>query len=112
MSGTAERSKLAELRVKTDQQLAEIIDSVLELGLHFARLAEGTKSANSFDAGPPAYVSADKAWSEALTLLPKVDDLTERRRLERKLKQLREALDQAPTPGIQQWSMAANSSRC
>ena len=111
MSGTAARSKLAELRLKTDQQLVGIIDSVLELGLHFARLAEGPTSANSFDFGPPAHVNAAKAWAEALKLLPKVDNLSERRRLEWKLKQLRDALDQAPTLGTRELSIAANSYR-
>ena len=82
MSSTSQLSKLAELRVKTDQELAGIIDSELEFGIHSA-----------FKSTDSPYLLARQAHDEALKLLPLIDDLTERRPLERKLQQLREALD-------------------
>jgi hypothetical protein len=70
MNSTLEVFKLAELRAKTDRELVAIIDAELELGLRFA----------------PGHLRAEIAYTNARNLLPKVEDLTQRRRLEAKLK--------------------------
>ncbi len=69
MNGMARVSKLAELRARTDRELVSVIGNEVELGPHLA-----------------------------LKLLPKVEDRSERRRLERKLKQIKEALDRKSVP--------------
>jgi hypothetical protein len=86
-------SKLAELRARTDRQLIKIINSELERGLHLALLAAETKSAYDVGATEPSYVEAEKACAYAVSLVSKVDDTDERRRLDSKLTRLRAALD-------------------
>src|SRR5690242_8753860 len=103
MSATLELSKLAELRAKTDQELVEVIDNELERGLSFAVMTEGAKPV-------PPQIRAKTAYAEAMKLLPVVDDRSERRRLEKKLRQLREALDR-PSMLDESWALAAHSSR-
>ena len=110
MSATLELSKLAELRAKTDQELIKIIDNELERGLHSALMTEAAKEASDSDSAQPPHIRAETAYAEALKLLPMVDDRSERRRLEKKLKQLREALDRPSTP-VESWALAAYSSR-
>jgi hypothetical protein len=68
------KSKLAQLRAKTDRQLVTLIRTRLDHGL--ASCAE-----------------AERAYSEVLVLLPTVRDVTdaERRRLESKLARLQAA---------------------
>jgi hypothetical protein len=80
MDATITVSKLAELRVRTDRDLVRVIDHELDLGLH-------------------SHIPADKAWAEASKLLPAVEDLRERRRLEKKLEQLEDALQRLSSPG-------------
>jgi hypothetical protein len=77
------KSKLAELRAKTDRQLVILIRSTLDDGL--ASRAE-----------------AERAYSEVRVLLPTVRDVTEaeRRRLESKLARLRELLDERPVHAV------------
>jgi len=94
MSSTLEIFKLAELRVKTDRELVRIINNELELGLRLALIVES--STGDFDSTEPLL--AEKAYAVALKLLPMVEDPSERRRLEQKLKQLREAQDRPCTP--------------
>jgi N12 class adenine-specific DNA methylase len=77
--------KLAQLRVKTDQELAQIIDNSLESALHLLGSAE------------PQSVRAEKAYGEAVKLLPGVEDPRERRRLKNKLAQVRESLERLST---------------
>jgi|SRR5690349_24996400 hypothetical protein len=72
MESTVNLSKLAELRVRTDRDLVSVIDHELELGLR-------------------SHIPAAKVWVEALKLLPAVENLTERRRLEKKAMQLEQA---------------------
>ena len=93
MSTTLELSKLAELRAKTDQELVKVIDKELERGLHFALMTEGVKEASDSDSAQQPNIRAEAAYAEALKLLPMVDRHSERRRLEKKLRQLRETLD-------------------
>ena len=86
-------SKLAELRARTDRQLINIINSELERGLHLALLAAEPKSAYDFgDTGSPG-AEAEKACAHAHSLVSRVDDTNERRRLESKVLRLRAALN-------------------
>ena len=89
MSATAQLSKLAELRAKTDQDLVRIIDHAVEVGLLLV-------TDTHVDSAGPLHVRAEEIYANTLTLIPKVEDVGERRRLEDKLKLLRESLDQRP----------------
>jgi len=73
--------KLAELRARTDRQLAEYVHRRVELGFHLAHAQ--------------SWASAEAACAEAARLLPLIYGLEEsqRRRLEIALEQLRETLD-------------------
>jgi hypothetical protein len=86
-------SKLAELRARTDRQLINIINSELERGLHLALLAAETESAYHFGVTQLHDAEAEKACAYARTLLTRVDNTNERRRLESKVLRLRAALD-------------------
>jgi len=85
MTATAQLSKLAELRAKTD--LVSIIDNALEVGLLLA--------ANEPDVDPAGVLHRRAAdiYADTVILVEKVEDVRERRRLEEKLRQLRHALD-------------------
>ena len=86
MSATAQLSKLAELRAKTDQDLVRIIDSAVEVGHLLA--------VNEPDVDPAGVLHRRAAdiYAEAVMLVQKVDNVGERRRLEEKLRQFRNAL--------------------
>ena len=88
MSATAQLSTLSELRAKTDRELVRIIDNALEVGLLIAATDTHVDSAGRL------YGRADKIYANTLTLLPKVEEMSERRRLAGKLKQLRDTLEQ------------------
>ena len=94
MSSAPMLSKLAELRAKTDQQLARLIENQLERGLRLARIH--IVSPSNLARRESARLSAEQAYSEARKLLFKVDDPGERRRLEGKLDELREILNTKP----------------
>ena len=85
-------SKLKELRGKTDRQLIQIINNELELGLYSALTAE-TSFTYDFSVEETSHRTAEKAVDHALRLLSKVDDVSERQRLQTKLNRLREALN-------------------
>jgi uncharacterized protein YicC (UPF0701 family) len=85
MNSASTWSKLAQLRVKTDQELSLVIDNSLESALNLLESAE------------PQRVRAEKAYAEAAKLLPKLDDSRERRRLKNKLAQVRESLERLST---------------
>jgi hypothetical protein len=87
MNSASTRSKLAQLRVKTDQELFLIIDNSLESAL------------NVLDSAEPQLARAEQAYAEASKLLPKVDDLHQRRRLKIKLVQVQENLRRLATSG-------------
>ena len=72
--------KLDQLRARTDRELVALIDRGLDRSLHLARSAGNGGAA------------AEKARAEARKLLPRVYDLSERLRLERKLRSLEETL--------------------
>ena len=77
------KSKLAELRAKTDRQLVILMRSRLDDGLR-------------------SRAEAERAYSEVRVLLPTVSDVTEaaRRRLESKLVRLRELLRARPAYAV------------
>jgi len=84
--------KLAQLRMKTDQELALVIDKSLESALHL------------LDLGGQQRLRAQKSCDEAVRLLPIVDNLRERRRLQSKLAQVRQRMDRvsaAQAPRVQ-----------
>ena len=87
MSAPAQSSKLAELREKTDKELVRLIDNALELGLLLA--------ANEADVDPAGVLHRRAAdiYADTVMLVEKVKDVAERRRLEEKLRRLRNALD-------------------
>jgi hypothetical protein len=88
MSATAQLTKLAELRAKTDQQLVSLIYNALEVGLLLA--------ANEPDVDPEGVLHRRAAdiYAGVVMLVEKVEDGRERGRLEEKLKQLRDTLEQ------------------
>ena len=87
MSATAQLSKLAELRAKTDQDLVSIIDNALEVGLMLA--------ANEPDVDPAGVLHRRAAdiYADTVMLVEKVENVRERRRLEDRLNQLRDTLE-------------------
>ena len=80
-------SKTAELVAKTDRDLASQIANALEIGL---MLADNT--ADSDPAGVLHGRAAD-IYLSTVTLVQKVENVRDRRRLQGKLIQLRKALD-------------------
>jgi hypothetical protein len=84
-----EPTKLEILRAKTDRELVAMISRQLERGLRLAAIGYGPRG------------EAEKAYTESVLLLPRVYSLAEaeRRRLESKLEELRQALAQRPTSG-------------
>jgi hypothetical protein len=87
MSAAAQLSKLAELRAKTDRELVGIIDSALKVGLLLA--ATNTHG----DSAGQLHGRAQEIYANTLILLPKVEDVSKRRRLEERLKQLQAGLE-------------------
>ena len=90
MTATAQLSKLAELRAKTDQELISILDNALDLGLRLAL--------NEADVDPAGVLHRRAAdiYADSVMLVEKVEDVGERRQLEEKLRQLRNGLDRQP----------------
>ena len=88
MSATAQLSKLAELRAKTDRDLVSIIDNALKLGLLLA--------SNEPDVDPVGLLHRRVAdiYADTVMLASKVEDVGERRRLQGRIEQLRESLEQ------------------
>jgi len=87
MSATAQLSKLAELRAKTDRELVRIIGKALDLGLMIAPTNTHGESAKRL------HARAQEIYADTLMLIPKVEDVGERRRLERSGRVLRERLE-------------------
>ena len=85
---TATAPKLAELRAKTDRELVRIIDNALEVGLLLA--ASDTQN----DSARRRHGRAQEIYANTVTLLPKVEDVSERRRLEGGMKEFREGLEE------------------
>jgi hypothetical protein len=81
MTATAQLSKLAELRAKTDWELVRIIDNALGVGL--------LSATNEPDVDPAGVLHrrATDIYADTVMLVEKVENLGERRRLESRLKQ-------------------------
>jgi hypothetical protein len=97
MNSRPELTKLDELRSKTDRQLVRFITSRLDVGLNYARLVGDPESDRGWASAEAFQSCAVKAYDEARSLLPWVNDLSkaERRRLESKLQQLGELLEES-----------------
>ena len=104
MNATAQLSKLAELRAKTDRDLSSIIDNALEVGLLLAT--------NAPDVDPAGVLHRRTVhiYADAVILVEKVEDLGGRRRLEDKLKQLHESLDRRVQMGFRHKRLHARPS--
>jgi hypothetical protein len=85
MSDRSRESKLAELRAKTDVDLANVIHRELASGIALA-------TANDFDSAD--YASAEQAYAIAMKFLSTLDDPAEVAALHRKSSQLRKAMDE------------------
>jgi hypothetical protein len=85
MSGPSP-SKLAELRAKTDRDLVWLIGNALDVAL----LLTNTQ----VDSAALLYGQEEEIFANTLMLIPKVEDVSERRRLEKRVKQLGEMLEQ------------------
>jgi len=83
MTATAQISKLAELRAKTDRDLVWLIGNALGL------LMAATRS----DSAEQLHGRAQEIYADTLMLLPKVEDVNERQRLEERVEQLRNSLE-------------------
>jgi hypothetical protein len=95
-------AKLHELRTKTDRQLASLIGSRLDRGLAFARVLEDDESCGNWASTGHFVAHAEQALSEASAWLPALSEARplERRRLERKLAQLRDTLRRVAAPRV------------
>jgi hypothetical protein len=82
-----ELAKLSQLRARTDRQIVNLLHSKIEAGLNFAALAEAEDSN-----GHNPWKRADQALTEVQQLLPILND-QQRRELNPKLAELREALN-------------------
>ncbi|HLN01465.1 MAG TPA: hypothetical protein VK335_19410 [Bryobacteraceae bacterium] len=80
-------SKLAELRAKTDQDLVHLIGNALELGFQCASAAMSTPGT--------LRAKAEDLYANALMLLPKIENVGERRKLGDKAARIRELLDRS-----------------
>jgi hypothetical protein len=87
LSSMSKEAKLAELRAKTDVDLARYVTNELNLGIHLA------SQSNHGSRG-----RAEETYAEIARLLPVIHDLgeSERRQLEAQLQRLREILDRLP----------------
>lgn len=87
LSCMSTEAKLAELRAKTDVELARYITNELNHGVRFA-----------VQSNYQSRCRAEKAYADIARLLPVIHGLdeAERRRLEAKLKRLRAMLDRLP----------------
>jgi hypothetical protein len=95
MTATAQLSKLAELRAKTDQELVSIIDNAMEVGILIAATDKHVDSAGRLND------RAADIYSNTVMLISKVENLSERRRLESWLQQLLAQRDQnGPAPKL------------
>jgi hypothetical protein len=85
MSDTSRQSKLAELRAKTDEDLADVIHRELAVGIALA-------TTNDFDSAD--HATAEQAYAMAMKFLETLDDPSELAALHQKSTQLRKAIDE------------------
>jgi hypothetical protein len=83
----SKEAKLAELRAKTDVELARYVTNELNVGVRLA-----------LQSNPQSRSRAEETYAEIARLLPVIHalDESERRRLEAQLQRLRGMLDQLP----------------
>jgi hypothetical protein len=86
-----EPEKLLQLRAKTDRQLLDFIHSKVEVGLHFAALAERLHSNGNRESAARSIERGEKVLNEVQKLLPVMTE-KHRRGLDPKLNLLRETL--------------------
>jgi hypothetical protein len=88
--------KLAQLRARTDRQLAELISAKLDHGFSCARVMATRESRAESSPLPEFERRAEEAWREANRLLPALDGIaeTDHAALLRRAGILREVLDQ------------------
>jgi len=101
MGSTARLSKLAELRAKTDRELAKVIDMQLERALHLARHPD-----NDPDSLKRSRVQAEDICAEALRLLTQVENPHSREQLETELNAVRQRLKAPADAGRRRWASA------
>lgn len=106
MDSAARVSKLAELRAKTDRELAKIIDNQLQRAMHLARAAEAQKPANDPDSVKPLGVQAEEICAGAMRLLTLVEDPHNRRQLETKYNSIRQRLSGPADARRRTWASA------
>ena len=85
MTALSQMYKLAELRARTDRDLVYIVGNALELGIQCASAAMGARGA--------LRAKAEDIYANALMLLPKIENVSERRKLSDKALRMRELLD-------------------
>ncbi len=85
MNDRSRQSKLAELRIKTDGDLANIIHRELASGIALT-------TANNFDSTD--HATAEQAYAIAIKFLTTIDDPAEVAALHRKSSHLRKAIDE------------------
>src|ERR1043166_8624685 len=71
----AELSKFDELRMKTEKQLIELVNSDLDLGIREARQA--LRSADTWPVAADHYHRAKRAYAEASRLIPLLGEIPE-----------------------------------
>jgi len=88
--------KLAQLRARTDRQLADLISTKLDRGFAYARVLAARESQASSPAAREFQQRAEDAWREANHLLPALgrDSESGYAALLRRARILREVLDQ------------------
>ncbi len=108
MSNTQELSKLAELRARTDRQLAEIARSTLENGLIFAQAAGAQVAGADRTIGGQFLARAQWSCGQAELLLSMLRDPENalRKPLEQKLDALKGRLDEAVRARQNAWMTA------
>ena len=89
----AEHSKLNQLRIKTGNQLIQLVHNSLDLGIRSARQA--LRCADTWAFAEGCYLRAKKAYAEAARLVPLVAEFTEDERsmVNSRLQHLREMLE-------------------
>ena len=100
----SELSKFDELRIKTGEQLVQLINNELDHGIRDARQA--LKSADTLAATEACHLRAKRAYAEVSLLIPLVAEITEdeRSRVETRLEHLQgllealSAIGSTPTP--------------
>jgi hypothetical protein len=100
----AELSKFDELRIKTGEQLVQLINNELDHGIRDARQA--LKSTDTWAATEACHLRAKRAYAEVSLLIPLVAEITEdeRGRAETRLEHLHRMLEalsaigSTPTP--------------